>query len=163
MELVQADLTDEASLTSAIAGATYVMHVASPLALLENEDAYVRPAVDGTLAVCRACKANGVTRMVMTSSIASCMKPAEADMPADGIIHEGVWSEVRTDCEGFMQWYAKSKIMAEKAAWDFHAALPEGEKFELVTILPSFTIGPNLRAVWFASGDWLRRLMTGEM
>ena len=53
--------------------------------------------------------------------------------------------------------------MAEKAAWDFNAALPEGEKFELVTILPSFTIGPNLRAVWFASGDWLRRLITGEM
>lgn len=59
--------------------------------------------------------------------------------------------------------YAKSKILAEKAAWEFQAALPEAEKFEIVTILPAFVVGPNLRANWFASGDWLRRLMTGEM
>ena len=62
-----------------------------------------------------------------------------------------------------MQWYGKSKILAEKAAWDFQAALPEDERFDIVTILPSFVGGPNLRALWFASGDWLRRLMTGEM
>ena len=31
LELVQADLMDDASLTAAIAGATYVIHVASPL------------------------------------------------------------------------------------------------------------------------------------
>ena len=69
--------------------------------------------------------------MVMTSSIAACMKSAEADMPADCVMHEGLWSEVRNDCQGVIQWYSKSKTMAEKAAWHFHAALPEGEKFDL--------------------------------
>ena len=84
-------------------------------------------------------------------------------MPANGIIDESVWSEVKATTEGFMQMYAKSKILAEKAAWDFQAALPEAEKFEVVTILPSMVMGPNLRADWFASGDWLRRCMTGAM
>lgn len=38
--------------------------------------------------------------------------------------------------------YTKSKVQAERAAWDFVNALPEGEKFELVTILPGFIVGP---------------------
>ena len=40
--------------------------------------------------------------------------------------------------------YEKSKTLAEKAAWDFVDALPEDEKFELVTINPGLVLGPNL-------------------
>lgn len=116
---MQADLTDEASLATAVAGSTFVIHVASPISVYQTEDEYVRPAVDGTLGVLRACKANGVRRCVITSSIAACMKPVEADKPADGIINESMWSEVPATSAGFMQMYAKSKTMAEKAAWDF--------------------------------------------
>ena len=57
----------------------------------------------------------------------------------------------------------RAKTLAEKAAWDFLRALPEAEKFELVTILPAFTMGPNLRAEHFASGGWIKNLMTGSM
>ena len=41
--------------------------------------------------------------------------------------------------------YAKSKTVAEKAAWDFQASLPEAERFELATICPGFIIGPTMR------------------
>ena len=88
-------MTDEASLASAVAGSTFVVHVASPIAVFATEDEYIRPAVDGTLGVLRACKVNGVRRCVITSSVAACMKPSEADMPANGIIDESVWSEVK--------------------------------------------------------------------
>ena len=74
MELVQADLMDEASLTAAMAGATFIVHVASPLpgSGASTEEEYCAPAKNGTLAVCRAAHANRVRRLVITSSIASC-------------------------------------------------------------------------------------------
>ena len=87
LELVQADLTDDASLASAVAGSTYVVHIAAPISFFQTEEAYVRPAVDGTLSVLRACKANGVHRCVITSSIAACVRPPAAEAPADGVIN----------------------------------------------------------------------------
>jgi len=43
--------------------------------------------------------------------------------------------------------------MAEKAAWDFIASLPENERFELCTINPGVVFGPNLVECNFSSGD----------
>lgn len=85
-----------------MAGSTFVIHVASPIEVFQTENEYVRPAVDGTLGVLRACQANRVQRCVITSSIASCTRPAEADRPADGIIDESHWSEVLPETQGFI-------------------------------------------------------------
>ena len=155
-------MTDDASLASAVAGSTYVVHIAAPITFFQTEEAYVRPAVDGTLSVLRACKANGVRRCVITSSIAACVRPIEAEAPADGIINESHWSEIPAVTTHPLLMYCKAKTMAEKAAWDFQAALPEAERFEIVTILPSYIMGPTLRKDMFASGDWVRKLMVGE-
>ena len=45
------------SLEKAIAGATFVVHTASPFPLKKpkHADDIIKPAVEGTLAVCRAC------------------------------------------------------------------------------------------------------------
>ena len=41
--------------------------------------------------------------------------------------------------------YAKSKVLAERAAWDLVKELPEGDdRMELATILPGFIMGPVL-------------------
>ena len=119
LELVEADLTDESSLARAVEGATFVMHIASPLGAFTTEEEAVRPAVDGTMAVMRACKANNVRRCVITSSVASCAYPVQAEKPESGIIDETCWSEVKSDPQGLLELYIKSKIMAEKAAWDY--------------------------------------------
>ena len=58
--------------------------------------------------------------------------------------------------------YAKAKTLTEKAAWDFHAGLSEAERFDLVTILPGFLIGPMLRTQTSVSVDFCRALMMGE-
>ena len=73
MELVEADLLDPASIERAVQGSTYVLHVASPFVLEEprDENVLIRPAVEGTLSVLRACAKAGVQRVAMTSSIAS--------------------------------------------------------------------------------------------
>ena len=155
MELVEADLDNEESLNNAIAGSTYVVHIATAITnVVGGEEEYVRPAVNGTLSVMKACKQHGVRRVVITSSIAACMNLS----PKPALVNESHWSDPTT-CGA----YGKAKTLAEKGAWDFVAALPDGEKFEIATILPAFVMGPNLRAEHFASGGWIKRLMTGEM
>ena len=61
LEIVEAELLDEGSMMNAIAGSTYVAHLASPY-YLDNKtrDELVKPAVNGTLGVMKACTAHGV-------------------------------------------------------------------------------------------------------
>ena len=76
---------------AAIAGATYVVHVASPISgHFNSEDELIRPAVDGTMAVMRACAQNGVRRCVITSSIASVMNVPNEGRP--DVFDESSWS-----------------------------------------------------------------------
>lgn len=139
-----------------------MVHVASPVARsFENEDEVVKPAVNGTMAVVKACHSNRVRRLVVTSSIAAVTNVAAADKPADRIFNENHWTNPERE-EG-MGHYTKSKTLAEKAAWDFQASLPEGERFELATICPGFIMGPSLRKEDFASGGYCKRILTGEM
>lgn len=75
LELVEADLLDENSLMQACSGSTYIVHTASPFPI-ENprhEDELIKPAVEGTLAIMKAARANKVKRVVITSSVASIM------------------------------------------------------------------------------------------
>ena len=41
--------------------------------------------------------------------------------------------------------------------------LPEDQKFEVVTICPGFVMGSPLRKEPFTSGDWIKKLMEGDM
>ena len=132
------------SLMSALAGSTYVVHLASPFFMSTDRDALVTPAVNGTNAVMKACQAAKVKRCVLTSSCVSVVYCAEGDRPIDNIFNESNWSDPdATPCNSNA--YFESKTLAEKAAWDFVSQLPENEKFELATICPSFIMGPPLK------------------
>jgi len=78
---------------------------------------------------------------------------AEADKPANLTYNESHWSN--PDRPEGLKPYFKSKTLAEKGAWDFVAALPEDQKFELVTISPGLVMGPPIRKENFGSGGWL--------
>jgi dihydroflavonol-4-reductase len=58
--------------------------------------------------------------------------------------------------------YIKSKTLAEKAAWEFQASLPESERFEIVTINPCLVFGPNINKAQFSSGEVIKKLMMRE-
>ena len=154
IELVEADLLNDVSLSAAIEGSTYVVHVASPCFMGDDESQLITPAVEGTLSVMRACKDNRVKRCVITSSCASILY---RERPA-GLYDETHWSDPNFPD---ISVYAKSKVLAEKAAWDFLASLPEAEKFELVTILPGFVLGPSLRLEPSSSLDFCKNALTG--
>lgn len=134
----------------AIEGSTYVVHTASPFPIIEpkDEQTLIKPAVDGTLAVCRACQASKVKRLVITSSVVSIMESADKDK-TEFTVED--WSAPEI-CNA----YHKSKTLAERAAWDFQAALPEDEKYEIVVINPGLVLGPNLNKAQFSSGDIVR-------
>lgn len=159
LELVEADLERDEGWDAAVAGCTFVEHVASPFpaATPEHEDELVRPAVDGTLRVLRAAaNAGTVRRVVLTSSVAAI---ASGHGPAgDRILTEKDWS-VAANCEP----YQKSKTLAERAAWDFVAKLPEKSRFELAVINPGFIAGPLIGPEIGTSGEVVGRLLRREL
>ena len=73
LALVEADLNNEESIFGALAGANLVVHTASPFPLAppRHENDLINPAVNGTVSVLKACHANKVKRLVITSSIAA--------------------------------------------------------------------------------------------
>ena len=158
IEFVEADLLDLESMKRAIAGSTYVIHVASPFQIGEPKDPMdlIRPAVEGTTNVLTACKESGVKRVSITSSIAAISGVNPVDAPE--IFTDDHWS-IPEQQEGA---YAKSKTLAERAAWDFVNAMPEAERIELTTVCPGFIVGPTIVGEGFASGKVMKMFMDGS-
>mmetsp|Transcript_35298 Transcript_35298/g.77325 ORF Transcript_35298/g.77325 Transcript_35298/m.77325 type:complete len:320 (-) Transcript_35298:193-1152(-) len=151
LELVEADLNDEASISSACAGATYVIHTASPFHFGGD---CVGPAVAGTTAAMKACTKHNVKMCVITSSCAAVLAPAKEDAPS--MYDETCWSNPDRP-EGLSD-YMKSKTLAEKAAWDYQKANPG---FDLSTICPTFIMGPSPLGDG-TSIQWLKNAMNGS-
>ena len=134
-----------------MAGSTYVAHTASPFVMnvsKEEKEKLIKPAVDGTLAVLEGAKAAGVKRVVVTSSLAAVQAVAPENKPE--VWNETHWSD--PDRPGGMNPYLESKTLAERAAWKFVEDLPEGEKFDLVTVNPCLILGPADQTEAFTSG-----------
>jgi dihydroflavonol-4-reductase len=155
LSFVELDLTRDAGWAEATAGATALIHTASPFPMAppKDENELIRPAVDGTLRALRAAQAAGVTRVVMTSSVVA--------IEANGKIGrerltEDDWSD---PSHPRSTPYYKSKTLAERAAWDFVAQHPE---MRLTTINPSLVLGRPLDAHFGTSLQLIERILTGK-
>ncbi|KAJ3709197.1 hypothetical protein LUZ61_012902 [Rhynchospora tenuis] len=138
LKLFQMNLLDPSSVLAPMKGTVGVFHLASPLtAEKDPEDLLVKPAVEGTINVLRAAKECGVKRVVLTSS-SSAIAP-NPHWPIDAALTEESWADVDT-FKKHNVWYPVSKILAEKAAWDFS----EKEGLDVVTICPGLVLGPVL-------------------
>ncbi|XP_067138921.1 uncharacterized protein [Centruroides vittatus] len=161
LELVEADLTKDDGWRNAVKDCTYVLHVASPFPNVppESEDDLIKPAVEGTKRVLRACShSESVKRVVLTSSIASVH--GETTVENGKVYNESDWSDVNSP---YLDAYAKSKTLAEKAAWDFVKDLPASKRFELATVNPALVIGPIISGTVSTSTEVIKRLMDGSM
>ena len=150
-----ADLTATTAGTMRWRGATNVLHVASPLGgdTSRDPDALIVPARDGTLRVLRAAAKAGVKRVVMTSAAAAARPP------------HSVGSHQRRNRMGGssrpqFDAYRRSKILAERAAWDFMAAHTSPTR--LTTILPGAVFGPVLTKANLGSVQIIQRLLEGR-
>jgi dihydroflavonol-4-reductase len=151
----EADLSHDDGWDAAVSGCDYVLHVASPFpaAAPDDPDELIIPARDGALRVLRAALRSGVRRVVLTSSSATV---AEAPEPRPWPLTEDVW----TDPAGARP-YVQSKVIAERAAWDF--VTEQGARDRLATILPSAILGPVLSADLSYSVQAVERLLNRSM
>jgi nucleoside-diphosphate-sugar epimerase len=157
LSFVAADLESDAGWPEAVAGCEYVLHVASPLpaGVPKHEDELIGPAREGTLRVLRAARDGGVKRVVLTSSFAAI---GYGHPPHDQPFNETDWTDPNV---AGVSAYAKSKTLAERAAWDFMAR--EGGALELSAINPVAVFGPVLGPDYSASISVVRALMNGAM
>ena len=157
LTFVAADLEKDAGWAEAVAGCDYVLHVASPFpaAVPKDENDLIVPAREGALRLLRAARDARVKRVVLTSSFAAIGygHPQRA-----APFTEADWTDVNGDDTGA---YAKSKTLAERAAWDFIER--EGGGMELATVNPVGVFGPVLGPDFSTSILLTQRLLNGDV
>jgi len=107
--------------------------------------------VQGTHRVLAAAADAGIERVVMTSSTAACT-PAK---PLSRAIDESDWTDTK---QPGLAAYRRSKVLAERAAWDFMA----GKATALTTLLPGAIFGPALTPDQSGSLGIIRGLLQGR-
>lgn len=154
----QADLLSDAGWDEAAAGCDYVLHVASPIAAAEpsDPDILIRPAREGARRAVAAAVKAGAKRIVLTSSVAATSKGVGGgDWTAD----ETTWTDLSDRRVGA---YARSKTLAERAAWDLLQEL--GGPTTMATVNPSLVLAPVLSSGGSdGSVQVVERLLTGRV
>ena len=142
IKFFKADLMEPGSYAAAMKGCGTVFHTASPFTLdvKDPQKELIDPALTGTKNVLESVnKTKSVKRVVLTSSCAAIYADAKdcASAP-DGTLTEEIWN---TTASLEYQPYSYSKTLAEKAAWEIANTQ---ERWDLVTINPSFVMGPPI-------------------
>lgn len=160
LECVEASLDSDQGWSQAVAGCDCVLHIASPVPVTppKHDEELIGPARNGALRVLKAAKASDVKRVVMTSSVAA-ISYGWNDAPPVAFTEEH-WSNL-DKAKGNIA-YARSKTLAEKAAWEFVNS-PEGEGLDLATINPAVVLGPVLDPDVSASLQVISQLMSGKI
>ena len=132
---MEADLLLDKGWSAALEGCTYVLHIASPFSFTEpkDENELITPAVEGTKRVIAAAQRSGIKRMVLTSSTVAIIAGKDT-----GKYGPNDWSDVNANIGA----YAKSKTLAERAAW----VAVKGAEMELTVINPGGVFGSSLGA-----------------
>lgn len=140
----KADLLQEGAYKEAMEGCELVYHTASPFItdVKDPQKELIEPAEQGTAKLLNTAKeVSGVKRIVVTSSCAAIYTDAIDTVNApNGEITEEVWNSTSSLK---YQPYSYSKTLAEKKAWEIAKSQ---EQWDLVTINPSFVMGPGLNS-----------------
>jgi len=155
LSVLAADLRSDEGWEQAVEGCDYVLHVASPFppAQPKDPDELIVPAREGTLRVLRAALVAGVGRVVVTSSVAAVSGGRE--LPSRPLTEED-WSDPDNPR---LTPYARSKTIAERAAWDL--VEERGETGRLATVNPGAILGPVLSDDLSYSLEVIERLLGG--
>jgi dihydroflavonol-4-reductase len=149
------NLTEDDGWDEGMQGCDYLLHVASPLSIQKHDDDFfIKPAVAGVKRAFKFAKKHKVKKVVLTSSVAAILETDEGKEYFD----ETDWSDVESRQIGS---YAKSKTLAEKAAWQF--LKENGNPFELAVINPALVTGPTLTRDLGESNKAIEMVVTGKM
>ncbi|MCB0662191.1 MAG: NAD-dependent epimerase/dehydratase family protein [Saprospiraceae bacterium] len=138
----KADLLTPGAYKEAMEGCELVYHTASPFTydIKDPQKELVEPAVQGTTNVLETANVvPSVKKVVVTSSCVSIYNDAtDAKDAPGGVLNEDFWNN---SASLDYQPYSLSKTLAEKKAWEI---AKNQDRWELVTINPSFVLGPPL-------------------
>ncbi|HEX3175015.1 MAG TPA: NAD-dependent epimerase/dehydratase family protein [Solirubrobacterales bacterium] len=155
LTVLAADLRSDDGWDAAVAGCSHVLHVASPFPPAQPKDPeeLIVPAREGTLRVLGASLDAGVERIVLTSSVAAVTGGrGRRSTP----LTEADWSDPDNPK---LSPYARSKTIAERAAWDF--VRERGAMDKLVAVNPGAIVGPLLSPDRSFSLQVIERLLRG--
>ncbi|WP_378954287.1 SDR family oxidoreductase [Pelosinus sp. sgz500959] len=157
LAFVEADLSKDDNWEVAMRGCDYVLSVASPVffTMPKDENEVMRPAVDGIVRVLKAARNASIKRVVMTSNFGAV---GFSNKNQNTATTEADWTDLN---EKGLSPYEKSKLLAERAAWDF--IKKEGGNLEFATINPVAILGPSLSAHISGSFRILEHLLDGSM
>ncbi|KAI1451796.1 NAD(P)-binding protein [Annulohypoxylon moriforme] len=145
----------------------YVIHTASPYTLKVQDPIkdLLDPAIKGTTGILKSIKtyAPSVKRVVITSSSAAIVNPLKHAELYDET-HWAPWT--LEDIHIPKRAYETSKVLSEKAAWNFIES--EKPNFDLATINCTFTFGPVQRSLpsldaMNTSNHRIRDMVQGKM
>ncbi len=155
LSVLTADLLSDAGWDEAVVGCDHVLHVASPFPLVQpkDPDELIVPAREGTLRVLRAALRAGASRIVVTSSVAAVGGSAKG---SGRRLDESDWTDLD---DSTLTPYARSKTIAERAAWDLVEEMGETERLAVVN--PGAILGPVGSAERSPSLEVVQRLLSG--
>ena len=151
-DIVSLDIRDAEAFEQASAGVDVLFHVAATYRIYtggaDADRGMIKDSLDGVRAAMNAAAKQGVSKIVLTSSIVTLPHTAKAQFRPD----ETVWAtDLRVP-------YIRAKTEGEQLAWK----LAEELGLNLVTILPGAILGPN-----FGKGtqttDYILAPMMGSM
>ncbi|HET7054338.1 MAG TPA: NAD-dependent epimerase/dehydratase family protein [Solirubrobacterales bacterium] len=156
LTVLAADLMSDEGWGDAVKGCDYVLHVASPFPPVQpkDPDELIVPAREGTLRVLRAALDAGVERVVVTSSVAAVR--GSDDSASGRTLDERDWSDPD---DPKLTPYARSKTIAEQAAWDL--VRERGVTGKLATVNPGAIVGPVMSDGRSYSLQAIERLLGG--
>jgi len=155
LNLFTFNLTDDEGWDEGIAGCDYLLHVASPISIsTKDEEFFVGPAVAGVNRAMKFAQKHNVKKVVLTSSVAAIFETTVLKQYYD----ESDWSDPNKKT---INYYAKSKTLAEMAAWEY--IKKEDNPFELAVINPALVIGPSLSGDLGESNKAIEMVVTGRM
>jgi len=126
------DITDRSAVADAVKGADCVWHNAAAVGPFHPQDLYRKVNYQGTLNVIDACKAAGVTRVVMSSSPSTRFDGTDVD----GLTEEQM---PELPLKKYLQAYAATKAEGEVAMM----AANDGAAFMAVAVAPHQVYGPR--------------------
>lgn len=152
--VVVPDLCTPGGFDAAVAGVAGVIHTGSPVdgdPAQHPDDSFIAPALQGTTNVLDALRAHGSTaqRVVLTSSVSAIQSP---DPSPNAVFTHEDWNTAGLQLyqadptgSGRAHAYDASKVLAEKAAWDY--VEKHQPPFDLTTICPTYVFGPPIHQI----------------
>ncbi|MCE4953692.1 aldehyde reductase [Staphylococcus haemolyticus] len=159
LAFVEADLSKDDNWEDAMEDCTYVMSVASPVVMgsvsVTDEQSINKQAVEDIQRILRAAEKTNVKRVIMTANFGAV---GFSNKDKTSVTTEEHWTNPN---EKGLSVYEKSKLIAERAAWDFVNATEN--HIEFATINPVAILGPSLNQHMSLSFQFVENIASGKM